>query len=204
MLDPSATLPFCCLVSSYFRLPFSGLLRSASAGFTGSTTGLPLAAECWGVRALATGLPFFLDSKTRKQTPSDSSYSSSSSDSARKRKKSKKKKKRRKHRKDDSSDLSSSDYSDDSGSSEEIHYRRRRRKNKKHQKKELIRLCATLTTKLLTTAFKSKIIRFELGEDPLQRRIYFLTFIDSLNIVFSRYRETYEVFKDYPKMEGGM
>ena len=56
--------------------------------------------------------------------------------------------------------------------------------------------------KLLTTAFKSKMIRFKLDEDPLQRRIYFLTFIDSLNMVFPQYIDTYEVLRDYPKMEG--
>ena len=128
---------------------------------------------------------------------------SSSSDSERKRKKSKKKKKRRKHRKDDSSDPSSSDDSDDSDSSEESHCRRRRRNNKKHREKDPIRLCATLTAKFLTTAFKSKIIIFKLDEDPLQRRIYFLTFIDSLNMIFSQYRETYEVLKYHPKMGGG-
>ena len=52
------------------------------------------------------------------------------------------------------------------------------------EKKDPIRLCATLTAKLPTTAFKSKMISFKLDEDPLQRRIYFLTFIDSLNMVF--------------------
>ena len=118
-------------------------------------------------------------------SPSDSSDLSSSSDLACKRKKSKKKKKRRKHRKDDSSDPSSSDDSNESDSSEDSHYICRRRKNKKNPKKDLIRLCATLTAKLLTTAYKSKIIRFKLDEDPLQRRIYFLIFIDSLNMVFS-------------------
>ena len=46
-------------------------------------------------------------------------------------------------------------------------------------------------------------IRFKLDEDPLLRRIYFLTFIDSLNMVFSQYIETYEVLRDYPKLEGG-
>ena len=96
-----------------------------------------------------------------------------------------------------------SDDSDDSDSSEDSHYRRRRRKNKKHRKKDPIRLCATLTDELLTTAFKSKMIGFKLDEDPLQRRIYFLTFIDSLNMIFPQYRETYEVLRDYPKMEGG-
>ena len=132
---------------------------------------------------------------------SDSSDLSSLSDSEPRRKKSKKKKNRRKHRKYDSSDPSSSDDSDSSDSSEDIHYRRRRRKNKKHQKEDPIRLCSTLTAKLLTTAFKSKIIRFKLDEDPLQRQIYFLTFIDSLNMVFSQYRETYEVLRDYQKLE---
>ena len=46
-------------------------------------------------------------------------------------------------------------------------------------------------------------IRFKLDEDPLQRRIYFLTIIDSPKMFFSQYRETYEVLRDYPKMEGG-
>ena len=105
--------------------------------------------------------------------------------------------------KDDLSDPSSSDDYDDSDSSEDSHYRRRRCKYKKHQEKDTIILCATLTVTLLTTAFKSKIIRFKLNEDPLQRRIYFLTFIDSLNMILSQYRETYEVIRDYSKLEGG-
>ena len=92
-----------------------------------------------------------------------------------------KKKKRRKHRKDDSSDLS---LSDDSDSSDDSNYRRKRSKKKKHRKKDPIRLCATVTAKLLTTAYKSRIIRFKMDEDPLQRRIYFLTFIDSLDMIF--------------------
>ena len=131
---------------------------------------------------------------------SSDSLDSSSSDSAPKKKKSKKKKKRRKHRKDDSSDPSSSD---DSDSSKGSHYRRKRRKDKKHRKEDPIRLCATLTEKLLTKAYKSKIIRFKLDEDPLQRQIYFLTFIDSLDMIFSQYRETCEVLLDYPKIGGG-
>ena len=116
--------------------------------------------------------------------PQSDSSDSSSSDSEKKRKKLKDKKKRRKHRKDDSSDPFSSDDSDDSDSSEESHYRRRRRKNKKHRKKDPIRLCATLTAKLLTTAFKSKMIRFKLDEDPLQRRIYFSPLLTHLTWCF--------------------
>ena len=56
--------------------------------------------------------------------------------------------------------------------------------------------------KLLMTAYKLKIIRFKLDEDPLQRRIYFLTFIDSLDMIFSQYRETFQVLLDYPKIGG--
>ena len=112
---------------------------------------------------------------------SSDSLDSLSSDSAPKKKKSKKKKKRRKHRKDDSSEPS---LSDDSDSFDDSHYRRKRRKDKKHLKKDQIRLCATLTAKLLTTAYKSKITRFKMDEDPLQRWIYFLTFIDSLDMIF--------------------
>ena len=86
-----------------------------------------------------------------------------------------KKKKCRKHRKDDSSDPCSSD---DSDLSYDIHYRRKRCKDKKNMKNDPIRLCVTLTANFLKTAYKSKIIRFDMDEDPLQRWIYFLTFID--------------------------
>ena len=110
-----------------------------------------------------------------------------------------KKKKRRKHRKDDLSDPSLSDNSDPSDNS---HYRRKRHNNKNHLKKDLIKLCATLPTKFPTTAYKSKIIRFKLDEYPLQRRIYFLTFIDFLDMIFSQYRETCEILLDYPKIGG--
>ena len=128
----------------------------------------------------------------------DSSESSSPESRANK-KKSMKKKKRCKHRKDDSSDPS---LSDDSDSSDDSHYRHKQHNNKKHRKKDPIRLCATLTEKLMTTAYKSKIIRFKMDEDPLQRRIYLLTFIDLIDMIFSQYRETCEVLFDYPKIGG--
>ena len=86
-----------------------------------------------------------------------------------------------KHRKDDSSDPS---LSDDFDLSDDSHYRRKQRKDNKNRKKDPIRLCATLTANFLTTAHKSKIIGFKMDEDPLQRRIYFLTFIDSLDMIF--------------------
>ena len=38
-----------------------------------------------------------------------------------------------------------------------------------------------------------------MDEDPLQRRIYFLTFLESLEMIFSQYSE---VILDYPKIGG--
>ena len=42
-----------------------------------------------------------------------------------------------------------------------------------------------------------------MDEDPLQRRIYFLTFVESLEIMFSENTETCEVILYYPKTGGG-
>ena len=41
-----------------------------------------------------------------------------------------------------------------------------------------------------------------MDEDPLQRRIYFLTFVESLEMIFLQYTETSEVTTDDPKIEG--
>ena len=112
---------------------------------------------------------------------SDSTSESFSSDSITKKKKRNKNKKRRKNRK---YDLSEPSLSDDSDSSNDSDYRRKRHKKKIHRKKDLIKVCASLTAKLLTTAFKSKIIKFKIDEDPLQRRIYFLAFVESLEMIF--------------------
>ena len=117
-----------------------------------------------------------------KPSLSESSSETCSSDSRAKKKKRNKKKKRRKHREDDSSDPSSSD---DSDSSDDSNYRRKQRKKNKHWKKDRIKQCATLTENLLTTAYKSKIIRFKMDKDPLQRRIYFLTFLESTELMIS-------------------
>ena len=89
-------------------------------------------------------------------------------------KKSDKKKKRRKHKKHDASD-SSSRNSESSGDSD---YRHKQGKRESHQKTFTIKLCAHLTTRLPRTAYKSKIIRFKMDKDPLNRRIYFLTFLE--------------------------
>ena len=42
-----------------------------------------------------------------------------------------------------------------------------------------------------------------MDEDPLQFRIYFLTFVESLEMIFSQYTETCEVLLDYSKIGGG-
>ena len=124
----------------------------------------------------------FSEDNEKEHVPDDPDPEPSSSDSSSKKNKRDKKKKRCKHRKYDSSDPSSSD---DSDSSDDIDYRRKRRKRKIHRTKDLIKLCARLTAKLLNKSYKSKIIRFKMDEDPLQRRIYFLTFVESLEMIFS-------------------
>ena len=55
---------------------------------------------------------------------------------------------------------------------------------------------------MLTAAYNSKIIRFKMDEDPLPHRIYFLTFIDLLDMIFSQYRETCQVHLNDPKIGG--
>ena len=89
-----------------------------------------------------------------------------------------------KTRKDDLSDPSSSNNSDSSYNSD---YRRKKLKRKSDRKNDPIKLCAHLTAKLLMTAYKSKIIRFKMDEDTLQRRIYFPTFVESLGMIFDLY-----------------
>ena len=41
-----------------------------------------------------------------------------------------------------------------------------------------------------------------MDEDPLQCQIYFLTFVELLDMIFSQYRETCQVLLEYPKTEG--
>ena len=89
--------------------------------------------------------------------------------------------------------------SDDSDSSDNIDYRRKYRKRESDQEKYSIKLCARLKEKLMTTDNKLKIIRLRMDEDPLQRRIYLLTFVESLVMTLSYYEENCEVLLDYPK-----
>ena len=90
---------------------------------------------------------------------------------------------------DHNSDPNSSDSpSSNSDSSDDRKYKHGRLENnnkyRKRKKQDPIKLCAKLMAKLLTTAYKSDIIKFKLDEDPLQRRIYFLTLVESLEMIF--------------------
>ena len=120
------------------------------------------------------------DSPLKKYNLSNDRNSSKS-----KKKKRDKKKKRRKEKKDDSSDPSSSDDYDFSYDSD---YIRKRRKRNSDRGKDPIKLCARLTAKLLTTSYRSIIIEFKLDEDLIQCRIYFLAFVESLEMIFSQYK----------------
>ena len=42
-----------------------------------------------------------------------------------------------------------------------------------------------------------------MDEDHLQRHIYFFTFVESLEMIFSQYTETCEAILDDPKIGGG-
>ena len=105
---------------------------------------------------------------------------------------------REKHWKDKKQDSSGS-LSSGSYLSRDCDYKHKGRKKKSHWKNDPIKLCARLTVKLLTTVYKSKIIKFKLDEVSLQCRIYFLAFVESLEMIFSHYKETSEVLLDYPK-----
>ena len=134
--------------------------------------------------------PWSSDSSSSKSDfLADSNYNKSKSKTLNK------KKRFHKHKKHDSSDSSSSDYDLFNNSD----CRRKIRKKKIHQKKDPIKLSAKLTAKLLTTEYKSKIIKFKINEDPLQRRIYLIIFVESLEMIFHQYKETCEVLLDYPK-----
>ena len=65
-----------------------------------------------------------------------------------------------------------------------------------------MKLCTRLTKKFLTTPYKSNITRFKMDEDPLQRQKYFLTFVESQDMVYLQCTETCEVLLDYPRIGG--
>ena len=95
---------------------------------------------------------------------------------------------------------SDSDFSDDRNYKRKI--RDKKKKYQKIKKQDPIKLCAKLTAKLLTAAYKSKILKFKLDEDPLHRRNYFLIFMESPEMIFPQYKETCEVLIDYSTIGG--
>ena len=129
--------------------------------------------------------PTLSDSSSKKYNFLNDTNSSKSN-----KKKRDKKKKRQKHKKQDASDS----WSSDSDLSDDSDYRRKRRKKKSHQKNDPIKLCARLTEKLLTTAYKSKIIKFNMDEDPLHHRIHFLTFVESPEMIIPSIKKLVKYF----------
>ena len=95
-----------------------------------------------------TGFP---EENWKEHVPDDPYPDPSFSDLSSKKKKHDSKKKHSKYRKDDSSDPSSSD---NSHSSDDSDYICKTRKRNIYRKKDLIKLCARLTAKFLTTAYK--------------------------------------------------
>ena len=67
----------------------------------------------------------------------------------------------------------------------------------REKKQDPIKLSAKLLEKLLTTAYKSKVLKFKLDEDPLHHHIHFVTFMESLEMMFLQYKETCKVLPDY-------
>ena len=54
----------------------------------------------------------------------------------------------------------------------------------------------------MTTAYKSNIIKLKMDKDPIQSRIYFIEFVESLEMIFTQYKYTCELLLDYPKIGG--
>ena len=68
----------------------------------------------------------------------------------------------------------------------ESYYRRKRLKKRRAIGKNYpIKLYVRLMEKLLTTVYKSKIIKFKLYKYPLKFRIYYLAFVKSLDMTFT-------------------
>ena len=96
---------------------------------------------------------------------------------------------------DNDSDPSSLDYSSSnpSDSSDSGYFKQSQRTHKKHQVESSntnpIKKCAKLIDKLLKAAYNYKVENFKLSEDPLQSRVYFLTFINSLKMIYHLLRK---------------
>ena len=168
------------------HLDFTTLGMNTTNGTTSPIDSIPVGTKTPEPTPLIqpTGL---LDQNGKTHVPGDPDPDPSSSDSLSKKSnslndsnsskliknKSNKMKNCRKHKKQDASDS----FSRVSDSSDNSDYRHKRRKKKSHRKTDPIKLCARLMEELLTTEYKSKIIRFKMDWDLLQSRIYFLAFV---------------------------
>ena len=65
-----------------------------------------------------------------------------------------------------------------------------------------IKKCVKLTSKLLTYAYKQKVVKFKLDDYPLHCQVYLLSFTNSIKIVLSTFSETYMLPMDYPFIRG--
>ena len=65
-----------------------------------------------------------------------------------------------------------------------------------------IKKCTNLTANLFTDVYKSKVFKFKLYKDPIQCRVYFLSFVSSLEIVLSQFSETYMLLMESPPIIG--
>ena len=105
--------------------------------------------------------------------------------------------------------LSYSSLLDSSDSSDNEYYKQRwhtkKDKNKCRSKirfNEPIKKYANLTAKILTAVYRWNIFKFILDEYPLQRRVYFLSFVNSLKIGLSPFSETFMFLMEYPSIRG--
>ena len=101
--------------------------------------------------------------------------------------------------------FSYSSSSDSSDSTDNEYYKRIRHaknyKNKLRSKtrfNDTIRKCAKLTSKLLKAVQKSRVIKFKLDDDPLQHRVYFISFTNSLKNYLSQFKDTFMLPIEYP------
>ena len=65
-----------------------------------------------------------------------------------------------------------------------------------------IKKCAKLTVKKITSAYKSKVIKFKLEKDLIQILVYFLSLMNSLKIILSPFSDKYMLLMDYPFTKG--
>ena len=85
--------------------------------------------------------------------------------------------------------MDSSDSSDD-----EYYKRRQRAKNNKKKRQSKMRFhdpikkYSKLIAKLLTAAYKPKVIHLKFDRDPLQHQVNFLSFMNQLKIILSQFK----------------